>query len=209
MALLFLVSATTAGWWYAHQLTATTVIVHHATLTEDEKCNIQSGDLILRRGEGLVSDQIAYVLRDGPYEVTHSGVVIRQGDSLCVVHSISDKDNHIDGVIAQTMDNFLLDCRNQSVIVVRYKDMDSHRDEFVQRTMYYLHKNPPFDFGFDIYDSSKVYCAELIWKLFEDVYHKDVFPVKIHTPTTDLLQYSSLFSSGMFSVVVNQQVKKQ
>jgi len=177
----------------------------HATLNNNDKCRLESGDIILRRGEGLVSDEISYILKDQPYDITHSGIIIKQGDSLFVVHSIADHESHVDGVIAQELDKFLLDSRAGSVIVLRYNDMEGKQDALVQRVLYYLKKSPPFDFSFDIYDSSKLYCAELLWRIFGDVFHTDIFPIKIHTPTTDLLCYSSLFKGDSFRIIINQQ----
>src|SRR5580704_10605896 len=71
-------------------------ITVHAALTEADKCLLQNGDVILRRGEGLVSDEISYVLKDQPYDETHSGIILRRGDSIYVVHSIADHEHHID-----------------------------------------------------------------------------------------------------------------
>lgn len=189
-----------------------TVGHHHATaahagaqLTGTERCQLKSGDLILRRGEGLVSDQISYVLRKQPYDVTHCGIIYQQGDSFFVVHSIADNEHQIDGVIAQNLNQFLADSRPNSIIVLRYNDMDSHRTELMQRTDYYLQKSPPFDFAFDIADSSRFYCAELIWHVFKDVCHKDVFTDKMNVAGNQLLEYSSFFHGHDFSAIINQQ----
>ena len=77
------------------------------SLSGDEKRLFRSGDIIMRRGEGMVSDGIANMLQE-PYDVTHCGVILEEKGKLWVVHSLQDKDRGVDGIFVQSIETLIV-----------------------------------------------------------------------------------------------------
>lgn len=176
-------------------------------LNSREIAALHTGDIILRRGEGLVSNTIAKVLNE-PYDVTHSGILMSYQDGWVVVHALSDDSRDINGIIAQPLEQFLAESRKGSTIIVRYCDMHQAKQDIRTTVLRYMDKNLPFDKGFDIYDDSAFYCSELIQHVFMDCFSKDIFPQRISLPQTDLLKYTFLFNEQHFQPIVNHQAVK-
>lgn len=193
------------GWYW---LADTQKIHEHGdALTDSELSRLKTGDIILRRGEGMVSNTIAKVL-DEPYDVTHSGILLSYKEGWVVVHALSDDSRDIDGIIAQPLEQFLAESRNNSTIIVRYCDMDQAKQDFRSTVLSYMNRGLTFDKGFDIYDESAFYCSELIQHVFMDCFNKDIFPQRISLPQTDLLKYTYLFNEQQFQPIVNHQASK-
>lgn len=175
------------------------------TLTGDEKRLLRTGDIVMRRGEGMVSDGIAKILAE-PFDITHCGVVLEEQGKLYVVHALQDKDRDIDGIIAQGLDQFVAESRLGSIIVVRYKTNEDHTPNLVKRIHYYLKQDIPFDLGFDAADPSAFYCSELVQHLYLETYGTDVFPITLSLPTADLLKYTYLFDTTAFQPILNHHI---
>ncbi len=175
------------------------------TLTGDEKRLLFTGDIILRRGDGLVSDGIANMLRE-PFDITHCGIILEEQCKLWVVHAMQDKARGVDGIFAQDLDQFVSESRTGSIIVVRFKTLEDKTPQLVDRIHYYLKQNIPFDLGFDAADPSEFYCNELLQHLFMETYGVDIFPITLSLPTTDLLKYTHLFDTTAFHPVLNHHL---
>lgn len=180
---------------------------HGDALTDSELSRLKTGDIILRRGEGMVSNTIAKVLNE-PYDVTHSGILLSYNEGWVVVHALSDDSRDIDGIIAQPLEQFLAESRKNSTIIVRYCDMDQAKQDFRSTVLSYMNRGLTFDKGFDIYDESAFYCSELIQHVFMDCFNRDIFPQRISLPQTDLLKYTYLFNEQQFQPIVNHQTTK-
>lgn len=184
--------------------------------TEDEQAyklntlqveSFQPGDIILRRGKGLVSDGIAQVLNE-PYDVTHCGILMQVDSGWAVVHAMSDNSRDIDGVVAQKLDQFVAESKSGSIMVVRYKSMNGKQEAVMQSTKAYMAKGLPFDLGFDIHDTTAIYCSELLQHIYWDNFQEDIFPIRLSTPTTDLLKYTYLFDTAHFERILEPEASK-
>ncbi len=177
------------------------------SLTGDEKRLLRTGDIIMRRGEGMVSDGIANMLSE-PFDITHCGVILEEQDKLWVVHSLQDNDRGVDGIIAQGLDQFVTESRLGSIIVVRYKTEEDRTPQLIDRIHYYLKQDIPFDLGFDAADATEFYCSELVQHLYLETYKKDVFPITMSLPTADLLKYTYLFDTTAFQPILNHYLQQ-
>jgi len=167
---------------------------------------IHDGDIILRYGYGIISDIIVEQLGE-TYSLSHCGIVCKN-DSFIVIHSVSSSLYPIDGVQYQTMKDFVKDSKKNSIIVVRFKSPDKMKDasSISKRAYYYLNKKVPFDHKFDITDSSKIYCSELIYLVLKDEFGFDVFKDKIQSKL-DHFRYAAFLDTNHFSVVLNHQLR--
>jgi hypothetical protein len=175
------------------------------SLTGEEKRLLHTGDIMMRRGDGLVSDGIAKILQE-PFDVTHCGVVLEENGKLWIIHAMQDKERGVDGVFAQGLEQFVAESRPSSVIVVRYKTSEAQIPKLVDRMHHYLKQDIPFDLGFDASDPSSFYCSELLQHLYMDTYETDIFPITLSLPTADLLKYTYLFDTTAFLPIINHQL---
>lgn len=132
-----------------------------------DKCRlseIRGGDIILRMGEGFISQMIAWALADS-VQLSHCGIVVCRNDSFHVVHSLPKELSEHDGVQICSLEKFVAESLPNSVVVVRPKNLQNEIME--ARAWHYLSHPKPFDWDFDVNDSTDFFCSELplhIWK---------------------------------------------
>ncbi|MGB6269108.1 MAG: YiiX/YebB-like N1pC/P60 family cysteine hydrolase [Olleya sp.] len=175
-------------------------------LSPTEKAKLQNGDIILRRGYGLVSTMILKMM-DEDYDVTHLGVIINQNDTLKVAHALSSSVSNQDGLRLQAIDSFVHNSHDRTILVTRLKNIDSIKQQnIVHQMAYYKKKNLPFDHSFNYKDSTEHYCSELIWRIYEH----NLKILKVSDTVSDDHKYNSLktfYNTNYFDVIINHQVK--
>ncbi|HOF15298.1 MAG TPA: YiiX/YebB-like N1pC/P60 family cysteine hydrolase [Bacteroidales bacterium] len=166
---------------------------------------IREGDIILRHGYGIISDMIVKVGKE-PYPISHCGVVCKdEKQNWIVIHTVSNTLTAIDGMQSDPLAVFVKNSKENSIIVVRYKNTnDSCTKLFTQQAFYYLNKKVPFDDRFDSNDSSELYCTEFIRQLYLDVYHTDIYSQY----STDMLRFSPFLNEKLFDIIVLDEKKK-
>ena len=174
-------------------------------LPGSEKALIHNGDIILRYGHGLVSDYIVNKL-DEPYTISHCGIIRKLGNKLEVIHSESSSFLSEEGIQVQDFDSFTDAGHKNSVIVVRYNCCKP--EEYIKITKaaeYYLEKEIAFDYGFNPDDTTSMFCSEIIWHVFKDAFHRDVFLNDKNE--TDFNQFKNFYNSSRFNIIINDQLK--
>ncbi len=174
-------------------------------LSDSAKNLLQSGDIILRYGHGLVSDYIVHKL-DEPYTLSHCGIICKTADKAAVIHSESSSYFSEEGIQKQNLDSFVNASHKYSVIVVRYKQCNqAERTKISNRAVYYLNKDIPFDYAFNPDDTTKMFCSEIIWHVFKDAFDKDIF--LNDKKETDFMQFRNFYDTTQFEVIINEQQK--
>jgi uncharacterized protein YycO len=172
-------------------------------LKDSEKTLIHDGDIILRYGHGLVSDYIVNYFKED-YRISHCGIISKQGDSLHVIHSESSSMLSKEGIQSQDFDEFTDAGHLNSVIIVRYNRADSQKlPEISKRAHYYLQKEIPFDYSFNHKDTSQMYCSEIIWHIFLDVFEDDIFTNS--EGVQNFKQFKNFWDSSQFDIILNHQ----
>lgn len=176
-------------------------------LTKEEYLKIKDGDIILRHGYGFVSDMIVNTLNEN-FSVSHCAIVVKNDTNASVIHSVSQSLSDFDGVQEQNLRRFINDSKKGSVIVLRYKG-DNLNHLIAERARYYLDKRVPFDNSFDINDSTKFFCTELIWRIFLDVFNVDIFEKKYKQGSLDFLKFDVFLDPDYFDIVFSHQLIKE
>ena len=130
----------------------------------DKLTEIQGGDIILRKGEGFISQMIAWTLADS-VQWSHCGIVVCRNGSFHVIHSLPQELSEFDGVQICSLEKFVAESVPNSIVIVRSKNLQNEIME--ARAWYYLSHPKPFDWDFDVNDSTAFFCSELplhIWK---------------------------------------------
>lgn len=172
-------------------------------LTEAEEQLLEPGDIILRRGHGLVSDLIAALLTE-EYDVSHCGIIAENKGELWVIHAVSSNVSEADGMQAHRLQDFVGQSKPGSVIVSRLRTK-ADRGGIAQHAMELLRRRVPFDHAFDLEDTSTIYCSELVWRILRDDYGVDVFDAPAPGDKAGRYRFMRLLDTARFEVVLNHQ----
>ncbi len=128
---------------------------------------IMPGDIAFRRGEGLVSDIVLFNDADGKY--SHIGVVVAHNDSLKIVHAVPGENSSpddFDRVRIDLIDDFFSPERASKGEIMRIEMADSQRQAVSTMALEKAKAKVPFDHNYNLSDTSKLYCTELLQLLF-------------------------------------------
>ncbi|MBO5984254.1 MAG: hypothetical protein J6P90_04450 [Rikenellaceae bacterium] len=127
-----------------------------------------SGDLVFRRGRTMESDAIAGV-GGSRYDYSHVGVIVSQGDSLCVVHvePMREGDERVKMVSLQ---EFFHPANAVKGCVTRCVVLGEQQRQIIEReAMTIVRRGVEFDHDYRLSDTTAMYCTELIDFLFRKV----------------------------------------
>lgn len=127
---------------------------------------VQNGDLILRRGKGIMSDIAAsFSITDRRF--SHVGIIVMDGRVAHVVHSVHDDDKGYNGVVREPLSDFLGDVSDWAVY--RLKLDRQQQDKLARTASRYAHQHIAFDTRFDLDSRNVMYCTELVWRASAEV----------------------------------------
>lgn len=176
------------------------------SLSKQEISSLKEGDIVLRHGFGFVSDAIVKSLHE-IYDISHCAIITNSDSGLIVIHSVSQSLSDFDGVQCQKLNHFIRDSHTNSVIVSRFKDTTLLKAT-AERAKYYFNKHVPFDNKFNIEDNSEIYCSELIWLIYKDVYNIDLFKDQYLRGDYDYARFETFWDTTKFDIILNHQIKK-
>lgn len=155
--------------------------------------SLRSGDIILRKSYGLISDIIVMNLND-TLDVSHCGIIIKEPDSSYkVIHALSKKVSHTDGVQICRLEQFMADSKIETVRVFRF--LSDSKGEIAAQALRYLKQKTPFDETFDATDSTALYCSELPVQSIRNAYKVDV------SSGEKMLKFSVFLQPDFFSEI--------
>ena len=174
------------------------------SLSDEEVELLQDGDIILRKGYGIVSKNIAEYL-DEEYIVSHCGIIVKSNKgNYFVIHSVSGRLSEDDGLQICSLKTFCKESIPNSILVTRLKE--DNRTLISKDAKRYLKAKIPFDNSFSLEDQSEIYCSELVWKILLDNYDLNIYSVD---KRPDNIQFAPLYNPQWFDVVINHQSKDQ
>lgn len=162
---------------------------------------LQDGDIILRKGKGIVSNLISKTLKD-TVGFSHCGIVICYGDSIGIIHTLSPKISDYDGVQTCSLNTFVDESSNNSIIVVRFCGGSS--EIISAKAKYYLERHIPFDEQYDICDTSSFFCSELPIHII-----KEYLGVPICDYSSDEIPKFSIFLNPEYFSIVHDSRREQ
>jgi len=173
-------------------------------LNDKDKDLIQDGDIILRYGHGLVSDYIVNSFNE-KYSISHCGIINKkENGEIEIIHSESSSFLLEDGIQRQDFDGFTDAGHKNSVLIVRFnKCKNEDLKKITKRAQYYLDQNIPFAYTCHPEDTTRMFCSEIIWHVFLDVYGVDIFAV--NGKERDFNQFKNFYDSSQFDIILNHQ----
>jgi hypothetical protein len=104
----------------------------------------------------------------------------------------------LDGVQKNSLDQFLLEARPNSVVVTRLKNSNG---EIIAKEAYrLLAKRVPFDLSFDIKDTNRLFCSSLA-----NLILKNTHAVTVYSENAKEFPFNVFFDTTKFEIVVDKR----
>jgi hypothetical protein len=175
-------------------------------LSPDEIAKLRNGDIIMRKGEGFVSGIINDLFNTG-YNLSHCGIVLTENDSVKIIHTVSSELSKIDGVQTESLNKFVRESVLNTIVVVRYKASEETGNQIASACKVYLtpERHKAFDHRFDLADTTKFYCTELIHYAYLDVFNQDMFTERLQSDHPNFLGLDAFLDTTRFEIILNHQ----
>lgn len=161
---------------------------------------IRHGDVIMRKGFGMVSQAIAARL-DEKYSLSHCGVVVERAGKWHVIHAVASDISEVDGMQIHALDEFVRQSQHGSIVVTRLHDQ--HASELLARgAEEYLEARIGFDKNFDLSDSTRFYCSELIWRCLKNRTDIDLFE-GMYDNVDACYSFNNFLNPKYFCIIIN------
>ena len=123
---------------------------------------LENGDIICRRGNRYWSDIIAdFSVNDKRF--SHVGIIRIVDGVVAVIHSEGSSNHKYSHVKEQTLEIFLENATSVGI----YRSDYAKGDQVTDIAVRYI--GVPFDWDFDLYDHTKIYCTELIYIILNQI----------------------------------------
>lgn len=176
------------------------------TLPEEVIDQLKGGEIILRKGNGILSSQLIQILNE-EIPLSHCGMVIKSDTSLYVIHAISDDYNGRDGVQPCTLNKFVAHAIDSSIIIIRPNYSDSILNLMQKDAMRYVKMEKTFDYQFNLDDTTQYYCTELLKHIFTNTVKEDIYPTRKLPNGFDNLYFIDFFNETYFEPVYRMKEK--
>ena len=126
---------------------------------------LKSGDIILRRGRGVISDMMA-VASAHDKRFSHAGILQEVDSAWYVVHMIGGEGVKQDGLRFDRIQDFISDANASDWAVYRLTESDSVRQALQCEIGRLRGTRPSFDSNFNWDTEDSYYCTELVSKVY-------------------------------------------
>lgn len=177
-------------------------VVLRDSLTAPEKQLLQTGDVLLRKGFGWISNTIAQYL-DEKYPITHCGLILRDSvtQKISILHTISNEQS--EGMYIEPLWSYCRESQIHSLMAVRLKVSTREQQQIIAAAKRRYKQKIPFDMGFDDHDTTRLYCIEMLRDVYKEVLEKDILPKRTTKNGIDVLAMSNLLDTTHFELLFN------
>lgn len=138
------------------------------------------GDLILRLGDDLISNQVRF-MNEKDRSFSHAGLIVDRngGKVVCDIYPHLSPADTIEYI---TIDSFVNPARNVEVALFRYRISQPEKDSMLAIIDQYKAKDVRFDMVYDLATDDKMYCSEMIAKALQQATGNKIVCKQIQTP---------------------------
>ncbi len=156
-------------------------------LLDNTKPLIRDGDLITRSGGDIISGTFAnFNHQDKTY--SHAGLAFNEGGDIYVYHALAGDENPTEQLLREPLDSFCDPAKKNGFGVFRYALDDGERSLLHAIIKDYYNQKIMFDNKFNLRDSTKMYCAEVVLKALRKSTQN-----RIDLPTTNMVNFRVKF----------------
>ena len=142
---------------------------------------LQTGDLVFRRGESRESRAVTTFDRKSDY--THVGMVMNVGGRWMVLHAVPNEratKQEKDSVKLEPIGVFFRSDRALMGGIYRYPLTPDDTMRLLHDGLQLYGRHPLFDGQFDLEDTVSLYCTELVWLLYKQTLNVDLSEGRRH-----------------------------
>lgn len=132
--------------------------------------SLHDGDIAFRRGMGAASHAVVSVNRRGSF--SHVGVVANLEGQWYVIHEVpyEGKSRDDDKIYCEPLGEFYNTIKAASGALYRLPGLDSVGRQAIRNyLLQQVAQETPFDHDYDLEDSGRQYCSELVWRSYLEV----------------------------------------
>lgn len=167
---------------------------------------LQAGDIAFRRGESIASEVVLYNDIDGRY--SHVGLVVETDSGLMVAHSVpgeTSTQETIDAIQIEHINHFF-----EPKVSVRGEIMRMNLDSVQRHLLNILalkkvDDKVPFDHNYDLSDTTKLYCTELLQLLFKnigiDLAQGRITPINVPGLSNNYIMPSDIYNNNNLKTI--------
>lgn len=127
---------------------------------------LSEGDLAFRRGSSVKSQAVLYADKEGEY--SHVGMIVKEGSEFKVVHVTPGErqpGETVDKVKMESLDDFFACDKAQRGAILHFADVEC-AEKAAQYAKEFFEKEILFDHDYNLNDSTKMYCSEMVWRAY-------------------------------------------
>ncbi|MCK9557898.1 MAG: YiiX/YebB-like N1pC/P60 family cysteine hydrolase [Candidatus Cloacimonetes bacterium] len=136
----------------------------------------EEGDILLRRGNSFISSMIVQAFPKGG-GMSHCGILLNVDGKWQVLHSISGQISDEEGIRMEPLMSFIDHAKDHDVRHIKPL-FKVNRDMMRQQSLTLLAKKIGFDHEFNLNDTDKMYCSELVRAVYLAAAESDPFIYK-------------------------------
>ena len=129
---------------------------------------LHEGDLVFRKGTGLVSR--AVLSADGKGTYSHIGIVVRDGNEWKVVHAVPgepDYEGEPDRVKIENVQEFFGKEKAVAGALMRFTEDSLVAIKAARKAIEVCDRRTLFDHTYNLEDSTAMYCTELVYFVYK------------------------------------------
>jgi len=128
---------------------------------------IKSGDLVFRQGRGIFSELFRNI-GDVETQFSHVGIVYKEKKGVFAIHTEANELTGVGFAKIEPLSNFVSNHNAIRYAFYRIEGLDNKRTKAVLReTLKYVRDKIPFDSDFNLRNSDRLYCTELVYKAYK------------------------------------------
>jgi hypothetical protein len=165
----------------------------------------EEGDILLRRGNSFISTMIVKAFPNGG-GMSHCGILFNVDGSWQVLHSISGQISDTEGIRMEPFKSFVFHAKDYDVKHIKPL-FEVKRDVMKEESLKLLRQKVGFDHDFDLDNTDKMYCSELVRAVYFAGGEQDPFLYK-RIAGKSLIDMASFFWIDMWQETQHNNASK-
>lgn len=131
------------------------------------QCELRDGDLLFRRGIGVLGRVVVAADNEGRF--SHVGIAVMCDGRWCAIHAVPDEpdfEGDVDRVKCEPIESFFDEFRAGNGAVYRLDTTFDKIEIAVANAVRLSAEKRPFDHDYDLSDTTALYCTEFVEYVF-------------------------------------------
>lgn len=161
---------------------------------------LQTGDIVLRTGADATSHALRAMNQKNRL-YSHCGIVSIEAGQPWIYHSIGGEDNPDAHIQRETPERFFDPRFNEGGGVCRLPMSDAEKAAIILKSQSWFREGRTFDMQFDLATDSQLYCAEFVYKAFQQAGFPETLFSKSHTGGFEYIAVDDLYSHPLAKII--------